>query len=850
MESVSTPHNVFLSKNNNLCFHCGLTASGSTACKANIENTQQLFCCAGCASVCQVIHEAGLENFYLRLKKREASMAPPPDAPTDIDQYDLQEVQQEFTQELRDGSFQAKLMVEGIHCAACVWLIEKALAGMPGIIKAEVNLVHHRLHLEWWPEKISLPSIMTRLSALGYAAVPFNLESIEGEVHKQNRQLLFRLGFAGFGAMNIMWISIALYAGAFSGISSEYRQFFHWVSLAIATPVLLYSGGPILISAWRGLLHGRLAMDLPISIGALATFSYSLWQTIQNGDHVYFDTVVSFLFVILIGRYLEALARRNASSATLRLLELQPRMATRLLKNGREERIPIRKLIAGDLLRIKPGDKVPADGTITAGHSHIDESMLTGESQPSHKRCGSRIAAGTINGENPLIMQVEETGSATILARIIHLVESAQGSKAHIQRVADRIVPWFVSITLTLAALTFIYWWVQLDFDTALLAATAVLIITCPCALGLATPMAIAVSTGFAAKHGVLIRNGEALERLSEVTHVVLDKTGTLTTGKMRVSDILLANANTPPNSSHDEDVKNRLLQFASALERQYSHPLAKAICTTLEATELRFPDCHDSRLLPGMGIGGSVDGQQVWVGNQRLMQQQGITVPEFIIQSCQSIEANMAAAIFVAVDHQLLGLLRIEDQLRDGAFEFIRDLNQRGFAITLLSGDSVAAAKYLQQRLSSHTTTAIQVIAGVLPEDKADQIISLQEQGEHVLMVGDGINDAPALAQADISIAMGSGTDVSMECSDIVLMSSDLARIPWALDLGGQAIATIRQNLTLSLAYNIILIPAAMAAWITPIFAALAMPLSSLLVIGNAILIRRHMRYKFHVKR
>jgi len=816
------------------CFHCGLPASGSTACHGDVANENHLFCCAGCLSVCQVIHEAGLTGFYERLQKRETTMAPPPDAPADIDQYDLQEVQQEFTETLTDGSLRARLMVEGIHCAACVWLIEKALAGMAGIIKAEVNLVHHRLLLQWQPDTVSLPKIMTRLAALGYAAVPFNLESVEGALHKQNRQLLFRLGFAGFGAMNIMWISIALYAGAFSGISAEYRQFFHWVSLAIATPVLLYSGGPILIAAWRGLRQARLSMDLPISIGALATFSYSLWQTMQGDEHVYFDTVVVFLFVILIGRYLEALARRNASSATLRLLELQPRMATRLTADGAEERVAVRKLKPGDHLRIKPGDKVPADGIVIEGHSHIDESMLTGESHPVHKQVNNRIAGGTVNGENPLVMQVEAAGSASVLARIIHLVESAQGSKARIQRLADRIAPWFVATTLALAGITFIYWWMQAGFDTALLAATAVLIITCPCALGLATPMAIAVSTDFAARHGVLVRNGEALERLSEITHVVLDKTGTLTTGHMRVTDIL------PTGVSHD---KNSLLQLAGALERHYSHPLAKAICASVESANLPFPACDEQQLLPGMGIGGIVGDQEIWVGNRRLMQQRGIAIADVISESCNSIEAEMAVPVLVAANGKLLGLLRIEDQLRDGAFELIASLGKRGIGITLLTGDSKAAADHLQQQLCAHTSTSIQVIADVLPEDKASQVTALQQHGEHVLMVGDGINDAPALAQADISIAMGSGTDVSMECSDIVLMGSDLQRIPWAIRLGGRTLKTIRQNLTLSLAYNIILVPVAMAAWVTPVFAALAMPLSSLLVTGNAILIRRHMQ-------
>ncbi|WP_240924028.1 heavy metal translocating P-type ATPase [Mariprofundus ferrooxydans] len=849
MASTSIPPSVFLSKSDSplgskpeedsgsfaeyRCFHCGLPATGASACSGEVAGEERLFCCSGCLSVCQVIHEAGLDSFYQRIKKQEASMEPPPGEPADLDQYALQEVQQEFVRELPDGSKQAHLMVEGIHCAACVWLIEKALSGMDGVSRAEVNLVHHRLLLEWRAEQVALPDILKRLAALGYAAVPFNLESVEGKLKQQNRQLLFRMGFAGFGAMNIMWISIALYAGAFSGISSEYRHFFHWVSWAIATPVLLYSGGPIISAALRGLRQGRLGMDLPVAIGALATYSYSLWQTSQGGSHVYFDTVVTFLFVILVGRYLEALARSNASSATLRLLELQPRMATRVTADG-EERVAVRKLIAGDRLRVRPGDKVPADGIVLSGDSHTDESMLTGEFRLVHKRVGDRLAGGTVNVEGSLIMQVEQAGSGTVLARIIHLVESAQGSKARVQRLADRIVPWFVAVTLLLSACTFLYWWMHSDFDIALLSATAVLIITCPCALGLATPMAIAVSTGFAARNGVLVRNGEALEGLSGITHVVMDKTGTLTEGRMQVVDIIAADS-------------DRLLKLAGAVERHYSHPLAVAVCASVESAGLCFIDSHDQQLLPGLGVGGRVVDEQgdceVWVGNEKLMQSVGIEVAAGTREACARIESQMGSAVLVAADGVLLGLLHIEDKLRTGAVDLIASLGRQGIAMTLLTGDSPAAAHYLQQQLSTSVGAPMHVMAGVLPAEKAHEVVALQKRGEHVLMVGDGINDAPALAQADISIAMGGGTDVSMECSDIVLMGSDLQKIPWTLSLGRRTLRTVRQNLMLSLIYNIILVPAAMAAWVTPVFAALAMPLSSLLVIGNAILIRRHMQ-------
>ena len=808
------------------CFHCGLPAGGAAACHGEVAGTSRPFCCSGCLTVCQVIHESGLDDFYRRLRQREETLAPPPDAPADLDQYDLEEVQADFVRTLPGGRKEAQLMVEGIHCAACVWLIEKALDGLPGIDAAEVNMTHHRLMVRWDAGAVSLPAIMQRLAALGYAAVPFDLEAAEGALQKRNRRLLFRMAFAGFGVLNIMWISIALYAGAFSGIDTTYRHFFHWVGFAIATPVLFYSGAPFLTGAWRGLARRHLTMDLPIAIGAVTTYAYSAWQTVNRGEQVYFDTVVTFLFVILIGRYLEAMAKRNASSATLRLMELQPRMATRLTATG-EERVSVRKLVVGDRLLVRPGDKFPADGRVCEGESHVDESMLTGESQPVHKRVKSTVSAGTVNGEGPLTMEVERIGGNTVLARIIHLVEAAQGSKARVHRMADRIVPYFVSTTLALAAVTFLFWFGS-DPEKALLAATAVLIITCPCALGLAAPMAITVGAGVAARNGVLVRNGAALEGLSEITHVVLDKTGTLTEGRMRLAELV------PRGDALDGE---QLLQVAGSVERHFPHPLSRAIGDEMERRGLAFLPCEELQQISGMGVGGVVNGQRVWLGNRRLMAGHGIHVPDPILDLQTRIESSLGIAVLVALDGELVGLLHLEDRVRDGARNLIDSLRASGLGITLLTGDARQAAEHLKDRLGE-----MEVLAEVLPEEKSEQVARLQRQGKRVLMMGDGVNDAPALAQADVSIAMGSGTDVSMECSDVVLMGSDLAKVPYAVALGRQTLRTIRQNLGLSLAYNLVLVPAAMAAWVTPVFAAVAMPLSSLLVIGNAILIRRRM--------
>lgn len=806
------------------CHHCGLPVSGAAACEGEVAGKLYKFCCSGCLGVCRVIHDSGLDGFYDKLQAREGVLAPPPEAPSDLDQFDLDEVQREFVSHLPDGRLSAHLLVEGIHCAACVWLIEKALHKLPGVIRAEVNLARQRLLVEWRPEMVALSVILWRMAAIGYAAVPFDPETAEGQARRSNRRLLFRMGFAGFGAMNMMWISIALYAGAFSGIEAEYRQFFHWVGFAIATPVLLYSGGPFLVSAWRGLVVRHLTMDLPIAIGASVTWCYSVWRTLLGDGEVYFDVVTTFLFVILIGRYLEVMAKRNAASAALHLMELQPRIALRLDATGGEERVAVRRLVVGDRVLVRPGDKVPADGRVVEGDSHVDESMLTGEAQPVHKSAGSPVSAGTVNGDGVLKVSVEQVGGDTVLARIIHLVEVAQGSRADVQRLADRIVPWFVAATLLLAGLTFLYW-VRVDFDAALMAATAVLIITCPCALGMSTPMAIVVSTGVAARMGVLVRNGEALENLSRITHVVFDKTGTLTEGRLRIDSVL----------SFDPDWDAaRVLASAAALERHFSHPLASAIVKEAEARNLRLPTIAEAQAVGGMGVTGAMDGSLLWLGNQRMLTQAGVSVSSTALDR---VGANGGVTVWLAEGGELRGGICLEDSLRGGARNLLDRLRGQGLGITLLTGDTYRAAQHLQHRLGE-----MRVVAELLPHEKELEIVALQRQGERVLMVGDGVNDAPALARADVSISMESGTDVSMECSDVVLMGSDLRKLPYAIEIGRQTLRTIRQNLMLSLAYNAILVPVAMAGWVTPVFAAVAMPLSSLLVIGNAILIRERM--------
>jgi Cu2+-exporting ATPase len=760
-------------------------------------------------------------------------LAPPPEIPTELALYDLDDVQAEFVGELGEER-DIHLLIEGIHCAACVWLIEHTLNPIPGISSAQVNLSGKRLHLKWHNSAISLSQIIQRLGQIGYAAVPYDPEAAEGSIKKQNRHLLYRMAFAAFGMMNLMWISIALYAGASEG---EFRSMFHWIGFALATPVLLYSGYPFYKGAWSGLRNMHLGMDLPIAIGATITYLYSVYITVSGSTvgEVYYDTVVNFLFVILVGRYLEAMSKRQAVAATQRLLDLQPRVATRLSSDGVEEVVPIRAIAVGELVQIKPGERVPVDGIVASGESSIDEAMLTGESQSIDKKCGDKVSAGTINGSGAIQVEVSGLLKNTALGRIISLVEEAQGSKAPIQCLADQIVPWFVAVTLALATLTFLYWF-NSDFEVALLAATSVLIITCPCAFGLATPMSIAVASGLGAKYGILVKNGEVLETLSTINHVVFDKTGTLTEGGLSVVGVFTATAEWKEGDEQAVTSIVDLMAKLAAVERQSEHSTAASVVNWDEAfniNQTRYR-CDDFKALAGLGVTGQVDDQQLAIGNLALMERQGCRMSEQLEQLADRFDEQGIGWFRVALNGVEVALVAVEDRIRQDAKALISSLKAEGMAVTLLSGDRRQAAEAIAERLGG-----MEVIAEVLPEEK-DQVVSqLQSKGQRVAMVGDGVNDAPALVRADVGIAMGSGTDVSIASADIVLMSSELERVRLAIGLSRRALLTIRQNIGISITYNIIMVPLAMAAIVTPLVAAISMPLSSLAVIGNSARIR-----------
>jgi len=666
---------------------------------------------------------------------------------------------------------------------------------------------------------------MKKVSAVGYKAVPYSSDRAEDSLKKQKRAMLYRISFAGFAAMNLMWISIALYTGAGK---TEYRDFFQWIGLALATPVLFYSGFPFLKGGWKGLRRLHFTMDLPIAIGAVATYLFSVIVTVGGYQtaEVYFDTVVTFIFVILIGRFLEMSSRDRATSTTKRLLDLQPKVAT-LLRNGAEEIVSVRSLGEGDLILVKPGERIPADGRVVEGLSSVDESMITGESQPVKKSRGERVTGGTVNFNGAMTVEVVNVGKATTLSRIIEMVESAQLLKSPIQRLADRIVPFFVAATLILAAAAF-FFWLDEGIEMALLTAVSVLVITCPCALGLATPMATAVACGVGARNGFLIRDARVLEKLARADHFVFDKTGTLTEGRMSVMEVRCVN----------EIAREELLKFAAAAEVRSEHSIAKAIIASAkdEAIDPLSSDVAGFTASPGLGIQAEVDGKKVVVGNLRFMESLAVELDNSLMTFAEESGQTGATNLFCAIDSKFMGVIAVADNLREEAASLVKSLKMNNKKLTMLSGDTKLAAQGAAEKLGG-----MRVVAELLPEEKSTEIGKMQSNGDVVVMAGDGINDAPSLIRADIGIAIGSGTDVSIESADIVLMNNRLENINAVHQLSQQTLYTIKQNIAISLIYNAIMVPLAMMSMITPVVAAVSMPISSILVIANAARLRRY---------
>ena len=726
----------------------------------------------------------------------------------------------------------AEFKISGMTCAACSARIEKGLNSLPGVYSATVNLAAEKATIEYNAQDLSLMQIQNKVKKLGYEA--HNLaDASEVDREKKRRQdevrsQRLRLTLSAVLSFPLLLGMILHSFGIMKDIGMILMN--PYLQLALATPVQFVAGWPFYRGAWSALRNGSANMDVLVALGTSAAYFYSIVNVMTGDPHLYFETSAILITLIILGKLLEAIAKGRTSEAIKSLMGLQPKTA-RVILNGSESDVPIELVQVGDLIVVRPGEKVPVDGVITEGVSTLDESMLTGESLPVDKKAGDAVVGATINKFGSFRFTATKVGKDTALAQIVKIVEDAQGSKAPIQRFADVVSGYFVPFVVTIAVLTFFGWYFLFDpgnFSRALVNFTAVLVIACPCALGLATPTSIMVGTGKGAEHGILIRGAEHLENAHRLTTIVLDKTGTITKGQPTVTDII-------PLSDLAE---TSLLTLAAQVEKSSEHPLAQAIVKYAQEQNLALAAPESFIAIPGQGVKAFITGQEILVGTRRLMQENQVAF-ETAIPEIEKLEQQGKTVMLLAANRTLKGLIAVADTVKENSAQAIADLQKLGIEVWMITGDNARAAQAIAEGIGIRN-----VLAEVLPEHKAEKVAALMKEGKVVGMVGDGINDAPALATADVGFAIGTGADVAIEAADITLMRGDLNGIVAAIKLSKATMRNIRQNLFWALVYNSLGIPIAASGYLSPVLDGSAMAFSSVSVVLNALRLKRFNPY------
>lgn len=792
------------------CYHCGLPVPAGSRFQAHVLGEPRAMCCPGCQAVAEAIVAGGLESYY---KHRSENAANPEALPQALSEelalYDRADVQQPFVQHEGELST-ACLLIEGVSCAACGWLIEKHLRGLNGVAEASLNLSNHRLYVRWNASQVPLSRLLEALRRIGYAAHPYQPDQAAEQLARENRRALRQLGVAGLLWFQVMMATMATWPEFNLDLSAGMDKILRWVSLILTTPIVFYSSVDFFRGAWRDLRTRHLTMDVSVSLAIGGAYAAGIWSTLTGQGELYFDAAGMFALFLLAGRFLERRARERTAAATAQLVNLLPPSCLRLDDQGHSERILLRELSPGDRVLVPPGNLLPADGRIVAGQSSVDESLLTGEYLPQPRAPGDEVTAGTLNVEGPLTIEVQALGDDTRLSAIVRLLERAQADKPRLAELADRVAQWFLLAMLGVAALVGLLWW-QIDPDRAFWIVLALLVATCPCALSLATPTALTAATGSLHRFGLLLTRGHVLEGLNGIDTVIFDKTGTLTEGRLVLSAV-------HPLRELDDDA---CLALAAALENRSEHPIARAFGRAPQAAE-RVDG------IPGQGLEGVVQDRLLRIGQ-----------PAFVAalngQPAPPIPGEQGQWLLLGDRQGPLAWLVLDDRLREDAPALLDACRARGWRTLLLSGDSSPMVAEVARQLGIDDARG-----GLTPDAKLGVLRQLHTEGHRVLMLGDGVNDVPVLAGADISVAMGSATDLAKTSADAVLLSNRLETLVQAFALARRTRRIIIENLSWAGLYNGLILPFAAVGWVTPLWAAIGMSLSSLLVVLNALRLTR----------
>ncbi|MEB8058650.1 heavy metal translocating P-type ATPase [Pseudomonas fulva] len=792
------------------CYHCALPVPAGRAFTAVVLGQPRAFCCPGCQAVAESIVAGGLEHYYQHRSDNSANpQALPRQLQDELALYDRSDVQQRFVR--HEGELaEATLLVEGVSCAACGWLIDKHLRNLPGVAEARLNLSNHRLLLSWDDRQLPLSQVLAALRRIGYAAHPYQPDQAAEQLSRENRSALRRLGVAGLLWFQAMMATMATWPEFNMDLSAELHTILRWVALFLTIPIVFYSCAPFFKGAARDLRTRHLTMDLSVSLAIALAFGAGIWTAVTGSGELYFDTVGMFALFLLTGRYLERRARERTAAATAQLVNLLPASCLRVDAQGRSERILLSELRCGDSVQVLPGSVIPADGRIVQGRSSVDESLLTGEYLPQPRQVGDQVTGGTLNVESALHVQVQALGQDSRLSAIVRLLERAQTEKPRLAQIADRASQVFLLCSL-LAAVAIGVWWWQVEPQRAFWIVLAMLVATCPCALSLATPTALTAATGTLHKLGLLVTRGHVLEGLNQIDTVIFDKTGTLTEGRLTLRSIR-------PLGRATADT---CLAWAAALENRSEHPIARAFGQVATPAD-------GVLAVPGLGLEGEVGGQRLRIGQASFVCALSGTPPP-------AIPEPRGQWLLLGDRRGPLAWFGLDDRLREDAPALLAACKAFGWRTVLLSGDSSPMVGEVAAQLGID-----EAAGGLRPDDKLARLKALQQAGHKVLMLGDGVNDVPVLAAADISIAMGSATDLAKTCADAVLLSNRLQALVQTVSLARRTRRIIIENLLWASLYNGLMLPFAALGWITPVWAAVGMSVSSLVVVLNALRLTR----------